>query len=463
MAIDIPSPDPIEVSSWTQGTVKLKWLSLGTLTKLEKLHRDNPDRRAFTVKALHLHLLEPDVALEDFAKWDERDLHLLAQEWANRENTIGRTLDTEHVFGSFRDAVEEFLSEQRARMRDSFGGVFETIRQQSLRLSNLMGPTHALMPTLKAFDRDQLSWKSNIQEMLKPVTLNFATLHSAMLPTLRTSGLLAEITSAAALNVQIRPIAAELSAITRALRSTSDFAQAIQNVAGTIGAEQMVAHRLAQGLTSLTERSHQVWQDWGKGLDVPSLECRWLREAPAFEIVAASGTAVAAITSEVHELPSVAHDRLEAVALDLRPALEEIDEALLVPYNGAIQAVETGGVDFGRHFSVSARELLTHTLHKLAPDDTLKKWPEATPDDYHNGRPTRRLRVRYILRQFRSGAYARFVEDDIRRTVDLLEVLNSGTHRLDPSTDEPTLRMFLRRVEGVLGILLEATRASRHG
>jgi hypothetical protein len=154
---------------------------------------------------------------------------------------------------------------------------------------------------------------------------------------------------------------------------------------------------------------------------------------------------------------------LEAVALDLRPSLEEIDEALLVPYNGAIQAVETGGADFGRHFSVSARELLTHTLHKLAPDDTLKKWSEATPDDYHNGRPTRRLRVRYILRQFRSGAYARFVEDDIRRTVDLLEVLNSGTHRLDPSTDEPTLRMFLRRVEGVLGILLEATRASHHG
>ena len=108
-----------------------------------------------------------------------------------------------------------------------------------------------------------------------------------------------------------------------------------------------------------------------------------------------------------------------------------------------------------RYFAASARELLTHTLHQLAPNYELGRWPDATSSDFPR-RPTRRLRVKYILRGLAAGAYGRFVDDDVRRTVDLLDALNKHTHSLAGGNDPKVLRLVLRRVEGVLAILLEA-------
>src|SRR6185437_3668162 len=96
----------------------------------------------------------------------------------------------------------------------------------------------------------------------------------------------------------------------------------------------------------------------------------------------------------------------------------------------AANVLERGGPDHVRHFAISLRELLMHVIHQLAPDEDLARWPEAAPEDYYNGRPTRRLRLRYIFREANGTSYAAFIDDDIKRTIEMIDMLSADTHRL---------------------------------
>jgi len=49
--------------------------------------------------------------------------------------------------------------------------------------------------------------------------------------------------------------------------------------------------------------------------------------------------------------------------------IASIDPKLLPLYRGAIDAIASSGVDNVRHATISLRELFTHILHKIAPDE----------------------------------------------------------------------------------------------
>lgn len=78
--------------------------------------------------------------------------------------------------------------------------------------------------------------------------------------------------------------------------------------------------------------------------------------------------------------------------------LEEVNPEFVEIWRGAKQAAETRGADWVRHFSVSLRELGTHLLHHLSPDEQVEAWTK-DPKDYHQGKPTRMTRIRFIMRE----------------------------------------------------------------
>lgn len=222
-------------------------------------------------------------------------------------------------------------------------------------------------------------------------------------------------------------------------------------------AQSLAAVQVARGLESLARASQAVWSEWAKSPALPQYLTRWLQEAPTLELLAASSAAHALFSRRA--LPSraqAAEARLHEVVSGIKGQLARLEPSLIHLYRGACTALELRSPDYLRHFSVSLRELLTQVLHLLAPDDALRSWSEATPNDFPSGRPTRALRLRYIYRRVATTEYAAFVEDDVKRTVELLELLQSGVHKISAVSDPRTLRLILRRAEGVLALLLEA-------
>lgn len=101
---------------------------------------------------------------------------------------------------------------------------------------------------------------------------------------------------------------------------------------------------------------------------------------------------------EVLERISVEGEDIDVEALpSVDEELASFDSQLLVLINGARHSLESDNPDRARHVTTSVRELFTHILHGLSPDDQVRKW-STDPAHYHNGRPTRRTVALYLSR-----------------------------------------------------------------
>src|SRR6266487_3071656 len=58
----------------------------------------------------------------------------------------------------------------------------------------------------------------------------------------------------------------------------------------------------------------------------------------------------------------------------LETLLAGLDRNLVLLWQGASQALTSNNVDRNRHFLISLRELFTHVLHQLAPNDEIRAW-----------------------------------------------------------------------------------------
>lgn len=182
-----------------------------------------------------------------------------------------------------------------------------------------------------------------------------------------------------------------------------------------------------------------------------------LTELPAVEYL--NQTVLITSTSEV-ELDADVSEASDEVQREY--AIEAADQltALLTGLNpdlppmlmGARAVLESKHADYVRHFAASLRELFTHVLHLLAPDDALRAW-SSTADDYANGRPTRRARLRYITRDIQD-TFGGFLNADVDAALKFLDSFQKGTHALRPDfTLEEVLGLKVR-MEGLIRFLL---------
>ena len=140
--------------------------------------------------------------------------------------------------------------------------------------------------------------------------------------------------------------------------------------------------------------------------------------------------------------------------------LRELDPELIRMWRGINDALSSESEDRIRHFSASSRELFTHIVHKLAPDDELREWTD-DPNHFHENRPTRKARVLYICRSFDHSQFSNFVDKDINASIALSDLFQSGVHAIETDLTSGQMSALKIRIEGALRFLLETARVMK--
>jgi hypothetical protein len=159
---------------------------------------------------------------------------------------------------------------------------------------------------------------------------------------------------------------------------------------------------------------------------------------------------------EIHHLEKDIQQETES---SLEELIGKLNVELMVLLHGARQSLESANPDKVRHFATSLRELFTHVLHALSPDEKVNKWSNS-PDYYDRGKPTRRARLLYICRSLNNNPFSDFLEKDIAAVLEFLKLFQRGTHEVICSYTDFQLKMMLVRMESTLRFLLEIWRES---
>ncbi|MDB5004389.1 MAG: hypothetical protein JWQ34_2614 [Mucilaginibacter sp.] len=183
-----------------------------------------------------------------------------------------------------------------------------------------------------------------------------------------------------------------------------------------------------------------------------------LAKLPSIEFDAHS-TALEVISTEDEDFIERSSDQLaEELIVETSGGIEiylpKLHAGFPKMWTGALQALQSTNVDRIRHFNVSVRELFTHVIHMLAPDDSIQKW-SVDEKDFTNGRSTRKARLVYICRNIQGGAYQKFLAKDIAGMLELIDLFQQGTHGIEPDFTEQQLHALRFRVESALRFLLE--------
>ncbi|MES2791731.1 MAG: hypothetical protein V4719_19075 [Planctomycetota bacterium] len=163
---------------------------------------------------------------------------------------------------------------------------------------------------------------------------------------------------------------------------------------------------------------------------------------------------------ELEVLEQISTDEPSEEDVELPEVDEELalfDDKLLILINGARQSLTSDNPDKIRHVTTSIRELFTHIIHGLAPDAEIMLWSRDSAD-YCNGKPTRRARLLYICRNFACGPLVKFVEDDVRAVLTLVDSLNAGTHVVQSKLTEIQLAAIVYRMESLALYLLKVSK-----
>jgi predicted pPIWI-associating nuclease len=140
---------------------------------------------------------------------------------------------------------------------------------------------------------------------------------------------------------------------------------------------------------------------------------------------------------------------------ELRARLKVVDAELCVKLDGAWERINKGGTDAGRQAAHSLMEAVDWTLRTLAPEEDVMVWRRANDpkegDLDKNGRPTRVMKLRYIVRDKPEKLPAMNL---YRRAIgDLVEAIQSPKHGLR-TTDPKALAPVALSVESFLLFLV---------
>ena len=139
-----------------------------------------------------------------------------------------------------------------------------------------------------------------------------------------------------------------------------------------------------------------------------------------------------------------------AIAARLEGYLRPLGEHFIDKWEGAWQTLYSESKDRYSQATHSARELLMQILAYLAPDDAFSK------EDYinHNGKPTRKMRVKYIL-GYDSQSTIELIDDMANMLDSMYNMLVGETHRRDGRhKHEDTIAALLAALGGVLTMIL---------
>lgn len=138
----------------------------------------------------------------------------------------------------------------------------------------------------------------------------------------------------------------------------------------------------------------------------------------------------------------------------MQAELVAFGQDLVDRWTGALFSLSPSNPDAARHFCTSAREVLIAMLDQSAPDDAVAS-DEPDCDRTDRGVPTRRAKVRYLLRRKGIGddSLEDLVEDDMDNVLTLFRAFNDGTHGHAGRFTITQLSALRIRVESAIGFI----------
>lgn len=144
-------------------------------------------------------------------------------------------------------------------------------------------------------------------------------------------------------------------------------------------------------------------------------------------------------------------DRLHG---EIRSALGSLHPQLVNRLDGAWERLSATGPDAASQAAHSVQELIDWTLRLAAPDPDVLAWHKAnsrSSDELHDDKPTRSLRVKYVIRNRpEQSKAARYYT---RSLGDVVGILQEAKHGVEGGS-VPLVGNLLLTVEGFLGFLL---------
>lgn len=138
----------------------------------------------------------------------------------------------------------------------------------------------------------------------------------------------------------------------------------------------------------------------------------------------------------------------------MQAELAEFGQDLVDRWVGALFSLSPHNPDAARHFCTSAREVLITMLDTEAPDAAvLAGFPSC--DTTEKGVPTRRSKVRYLLKRkgIEESAIEDLVDEDMNNVLALFRDFNDGTHGHAGRFTITQLNAIRMRVESAIGFI----------
>lgn len=196
-------------------------------------------------------------------------------------------------------------------------------------------------------------------------------------------------------------------------------------------------------------------------VDISSFDW-FVADLPPIEIYTGAGLAHVIsrpIPSEGEPAFPFEQDFIADIENSLEEMLGKTNPSFVKMWRGAKLALKSSNPDRFRHVTVSLRELITHVLYGIAPDEAVSGWT-SDPKHFHNGRPTRAARLLFACRNINNGPFVSFVKSDVKAHLSFIDVFQEGTHKPDSSFTEEQMEVLIVRTETFLRFLLTVATAA---
>lgn len=213
----------------------------------------------------------------------------------------------------------------------------------------------------------------------------------------------------------------------------------------------------ASSFSKMVESYEQLFRSFQKAEYNMASFPPFISKLPPVEIITGSDF-LRTISGEEWEEP---HEEIEEIQYqlgeDIEASLEDLlvrlDPGLIPLWQGARKSLKSDNPDRSRHTIISLREMVTHILHKTAPDSDIRSW---TTDQsfYRDGRPTRQARLLFICRGVNHDPFHHFVKKDVSAHIELIRILQRGTHELSIDLTDEQLKALVMRTESLLRFIL---------
>ena len=247
--------------------------------------------------------------------------------------------------------------------------------------------------------------------------------------------------------VEIAAKSALLSSLERTLVAEQIIARIdLKRIHREFARQADFSSRLLSSFGSLAPRFRDLTLSTGRLEAVTALPS-FVMPSASRELVTAAHTltTLSLDDAEVDEEEQIVLADSQEASSDAQELLCQVDPALARANKGAREALRSGSVDRARHVLASLRELWSHLLRTLAPDESVLPWATGRGSELtQDGKLTRRARLLYICREINHEPLSDFLHSDTKALLDYIQFLNR-VHQLEPGLSDQQLNALLLR------------------